>query len=136
MTVDPNERLAGLEVRMRELEGLIWGCKTDIRVLAVGLAWCFWYSPVSARRYSRRWRAVESFFTSDNPLRHALNGPCHSMLSASSQSPRCASPRSRRRNARIWAMPSLLTFTKAHCRHPRTAAPFDRGLPDAPDIAL
>jgi hypothetical protein len=41
MTVDPNERLADLEVRMRELEGLIRGCKTDIRVLAVGLALVF-----------------------------------------------------------------------------------------------
>ena len=34
---DPNERLAWLELRVRELEGTLRGCKTDIRVLAVGL---------------------------------------------------------------------------------------------------
>jgi hypothetical protein len=37
MTVDPSERLARLEERIRELEGSIRGCKTDIRVLIVGL---------------------------------------------------------------------------------------------------
>jgi hypothetical protein len=41
MTVDPNERLVVLEKRMGELEGLIRGCKTDIRVLAVGLVLVF-----------------------------------------------------------------------------------------------
>jgi hypothetical protein len=41
MTVDPNERLARLEERMRELEGLIRGCKTDIKVLLAGLVFVF-----------------------------------------------------------------------------------------------
>jgi hypothetical protein len=41
MTVDPNERLACLEVRVRELEGSIRGCKTDIRVLIAGLVFVF-----------------------------------------------------------------------------------------------
>jgi hypothetical protein len=41
MTVDPNERLAYLEASMRELEGSIRGCRTDIRVLAVGLVLVF-----------------------------------------------------------------------------------------------
>ena len=38
---DPNERLAWLELRVRELEGTLRGCKTDIRVLAVGLVLVF-----------------------------------------------------------------------------------------------
>jgi hypothetical protein len=41
MTADPNERLARLEERIRELEGSIRGCKTDIRVLIVGLVLVF-----------------------------------------------------------------------------------------------
>jgi hypothetical protein len=45
MTDDPNERLARLEERIwkleGELEGSIRGCKTDIRVLAVGLVVVF-----------------------------------------------------------------------------------------------
>jgi hypothetical protein len=40
MTADPNE-LTRLEERVRELEGLLRGCKTDIRVLAVGLVLVF-----------------------------------------------------------------------------------------------
>jgi hypothetical protein len=41
MTGDPNERVARLEERVRELEGLLRGCKTDIRVLAAGLVLVF-----------------------------------------------------------------------------------------------
>ena len=41
MTVDPNGRLARLEERMKELEGAIRGCKTDIRVLIAGLVLVF-----------------------------------------------------------------------------------------------
>jgi hypothetical protein len=41
MIVDPNERLARLEERMRELESSIRGCKTDIRVLIAGLVFVF-----------------------------------------------------------------------------------------------
>jgi len=41
MIVDSNERLACLEARMREVEGLIRECKTDARVLAVGLVLVF-----------------------------------------------------------------------------------------------
>jgi hypothetical protein len=41
MTVDPSERLALIEERMRELEGSIRGCKTDIRVLIVGVVLVF-----------------------------------------------------------------------------------------------
>jgi hypothetical protein len=41
MAVDPDERLALLEAQMRELEGLIQGCRNDIRVLMVGLVVVF-----------------------------------------------------------------------------------------------
>ena len=41
MTVDTSERLARLEERIRELEGSIRGCKTDIRVLLAGLVFVF-----------------------------------------------------------------------------------------------
>jgi hypothetical protein len=40
-TVDPSNHLACLEKRIRELESEIRGCKTDIRVLAVGLILVF-----------------------------------------------------------------------------------------------
>jgi hypothetical protein len=53
MTVDPNERMAHLEERVRELEGSIRGFKTDIWVLVAGLVFVFlsgsrWFQAVLA----------------------------------------------------------------------------------------
>jgi hypothetical protein len=41
MTVDPNERMASLEWRIRVLEDLIQGCRSDLRVLIVVLVVVF-----------------------------------------------------------------------------------------------